>query len=114
MPAYTPARGDLVWIDFEPNAGAEIDKRRPALVLSPQGFNASGFAFVAPVTSTERGRRRTDVHLPSGGKVAGAILLHQTRSLDWRARRAEKAEQAAPAVMAEALAKLSAILGFDT
>lgn len=36
---YIQKEGDIVWIDFEPNAGKEIDKVRPALVLSPESFN---------------------------------------------------------------------------
>lgn len=34
-----PDRGDLVWIDFTPQAGHEQAGRRPALVLSPQTYH---------------------------------------------------------------------------
>ena len=28
-----PHRGDVVWLDFEPQLGREIKKRRPAVIL---------------------------------------------------------------------------------
>jgi mRNA interferase MazF len=30
---YIPDKGDIAWIDFEPQKGKEIAKTRPALVL---------------------------------------------------------------------------------
>ena len=38
-PNYIPQRGDIVRINFNPQKGFEIKKRRPALVLSPFAFN---------------------------------------------------------------------------
>jgi mRNA-degrading endonuclease toxin of MazEF toxin-antitoxin module len=32
---YYPDRADLIELTFNPAAGREIDKRRPAIVLSP-------------------------------------------------------------------------------
>ena len=32
-----PERGDLIWLDFTPQAGREQAERRPALVLSSMG-----------------------------------------------------------------------------
>ena len=31
---YIPKKGDIVWIDFDPSVGKEIQKRRPGLVVS--------------------------------------------------------------------------------
>lgn len=36
---YTPAKGDLIWLDFSPQAGREQAGQRPALVLSPLEYN---------------------------------------------------------------------------
>ena len=33
MSEYIPEAGDIVWIDFDPQKGNEIQKRRPALVI---------------------------------------------------------------------------------
>ncbi len=35
MSHYVPERGDIVWINFTPQAGHEQAGKRPALVISP-------------------------------------------------------------------------------
>ena len=83
-----PDRGDLIALDFDPQAGHEQMKRRPALVLSPAAFNdAFGLAYVAPITTKPRGHA-FEVALPVQSKVKGVVIVHQLKSLDWRARRA--------------------------
>ena len=72
---YIPDKGDIIWLNFEPSAGKEITKRRPAFVISRKAFNEhTGFAIVAPITSTVRGIR-LEVKL-EGVKTEGAILNH--------------------------------------
>ena len=49
---FHPDRGDLVELNFQPAAGREIDKRRPAIVLSPLAYNRkSGLCLAVPVSS---------------------------------------------------------------
>jgi mRNA interferase MazF len=49
---YHPDRGDLVIMSFQPAAGREIDKRRPAIVLSPLAYNRkSGLCLAVPVST---------------------------------------------------------------
>ena len=53
---YVPERGDLVWIDFDPQAGHEQAKRRPALVLSRSAYNRpTSLCLVCPVSSKIKG-----------------------------------------------------------
>ena len=53
---YAPERGDLVWIDFNPQAGHEQAGRRPAVVLSPSSYNRKvGLAILCPVTNQRKG-----------------------------------------------------------
>ena len=33
---YVPSRGDIIWLNFTPQAGHEQMGTRPALVLSPE------------------------------------------------------------------------------
>jgi mRNA interferase MazF len=50
MSSYVPERGDLVWLEFTPQAGTEQRGRRPALVLSPKSYNRKvGLALFCPV-----------------------------------------------------------------
>ena len=87
-PDYVPVRGDVVWINLEPQTGNEIPKRRPALVLSAFTFNYyQKVAIVCPITRTIRASR-FDVAVPEGLAVHGFIRVDQVKSLDWRARKA--------------------------
>lgn len=86
---YQPDRGDLMWLDFNPQAGHEQAGRRPALVVSPLAYNArTGLALCCPVTSHIKGYP-FEVLVPDGLKVSGAVLSDHVKNLDWRARRAE-------------------------
>ncbi len=87
-PEYVPVRGDVVWIDFNPQAGNETMKRRPALILSSVNFNFyRKVALVCPITRTVR-TSRFDVVIPEGLEVYGAIQADQFKCLDWYARNA--------------------------
>ena len=108
---YVPAAGDIVWLTFSPQAGHEQAGRRPALILSPQGYNGkTSLALLCPITSRVKGYP-FEVPLPSGGTVTGVVLADQVKSMDWRARRARFEAQAPPQVMAEVLEKLAVLLG---
>ena len=98
MATYTPDKGDIVTLNFDPSAGQEIMKRRPALVISPKAFNAhTGFAIVAPITSTVRGMALELVL--SDTVTRGAALIHQLRSVDVESRGVEFVEKAPAAII---------------
>lgn len=89
--AYVPDRGDVVWITFNPQAGHEQSGRRPAAVLTPKSYNGKvGLALLCPITSQVKGYP-FEVVIPDGLPVSGVILSDQVKSLDWKARSAEKA-----------------------
>lgn len=86
--AYIPDAGDIVWLDFDPQAGHEQAGRRPAVVLSPGTYNSrAGLCLVVPVTSQSKGYP-FELALPAGCETSGVVLCDQMRSLDWKARRA--------------------------
>src|SRR5579859_1882189 len=108
--AYIPDRLDLVWLSFDPQAGHEQAGRRPALTLSPLRYNRTlGLALFCPVTSQVKGYP-FEVALPSGLSVTGVVLADQVRNLDWKARQITFIAKAPPAVFAEVMAKLEALL----
>jgi mRNA interferase MazF/mRNA interferase ChpB len=95
---YIPEKGDIVWLDFDPSAGKEIMKRRPAFVISRKLFNQhTGFAIVAPITSTIRGMK-LEVVL-KGLSTQGAVLIHQMKSLDFENRDVTLIEKAPPTIV---------------
>jgi len=108
--AYVPARGDVVWLSFDPQADHKQAGRRPAVVLSPAAYNGRvGLALFCPVTNQVRGYP-FEVRIPTGLPVSGVVLSDQAKSLDWRARRAEQIGMLPASVIQEILAKLSALL----
>lgn len=83
----TPARGDLVWLDFDPQAGREQAGRRPAIVLSEAQFNElTGFALVCPITNQTKDYA-FEVPLPDGLPLSGFVLTDQLKSLDVKKRK---------------------------
>lgn len=105
-----PDRGDLVWIDFDPQAGHEQAGRRPAIVLSPRAYHqVAPFAVVCPITSTRKGYP-FEVDLPDGLPIAGVVLADQIKSIDRRVRRIERAGKAPDSLVDEVMAKILPLL----
>lgn len=108
--AYVPSRGDVVWLQFNPQAGHEQAGHRPAVILSPRSYNEKvGLAIVCPITNQRKGYP-FEVLLPDHVSVTGVVLADQVKSLDWRARNALFKEALPAEVMAEILAKLGTLL----
>lgn len=108
--AYVPERGDIVWINMNPQAGRKQAGRRPAVVVSPRSYNAKvGLGLFCPITSQIKGYP-FEVVLPDGLPVSGVVLADQVKSLDWRVRQAELAGRLTASASAEVVDKLAALL----
>ena len=83
---YTPALGDVVHLNWAPSEGREMKGPHYALVLSADLYNVgTGLAVVCPVTS--KVGKLSDFELPvRAGRVNGAAILSELRSLDYQAR----------------------------
>jgi mRNA interferase MazF len=109
--AYVPDSGDLIKVDFDPQAGHEQAGWRRAWVLSPKAYNEkTSLAVVVPTTNQLKGYP-FEVLLPSGIITTGAILSDQIKSLDWRARRAKFVEKAPSEITKAVHGHLIALLG---
>ena len=107
---YIPERGDLVFVNFIPQAGREEYGRRPALVLSPKPYNEkTGLAVVCPITSKTKGYP-FEVSLPENSKVHGVVLADAVKNLDWRARKASLAGHISEVALREVSQKLVILL----
>ena len=90
---YTPDVGHIIWLSLDPQQGREQSGRRPFLVLSPRDYNAkTSLAVGVPITSTRKGYP-FEVPLAQARRVKGVVLADQVKSLDWKARNAEFAEE---------------------
>jgi mRNA interferase MazF len=95
---YVPDAGDIIWLDFDPQAGREQSRRRPAIVLTDLAYNrVSGLAVVCPLTSR---RKPYPFALPAlVDKVEGAVLVDHLKSVDWKERGAKFHSKADPALL---------------
>jgi len=112
-PGYVPKRGDLIWLDFTPQAGREQAGRRPALVISKDEYNRKvGLLLACPITSRKKGYP-FEVELPAGLPILGVALADQVRTLDWKARQADFIGRVDSHTVAEVLARFNALIGED-
>lgn len=108
MVEYVPDVGDIVWLQFDPQAGHEQAGHRPALVLTPARYNTRrGMMICCPMTSKIKGYV---FEVLVSETPPSAILADQMKSLDWRARRAVRKGAVSPQVLAEVQAKVKALL----
>ena len=107
---YVPDRGDVIWINLNPQSGHEQYGRRPVVVLSPRVYNNKvGLAIMCPITSQIKGYP-FEVLIPAELAISGAILSDQVKNLDWRARRAELICKLPDNIITETVQKLGTLL----
>jgi mRNA interferase MazF len=108
--SYVPDRGDIVWLQFNPQAGHEQAGHRPALVLSPASYNSrSRLMLCCPMTSQRKGYP-FEVVIAYETDRESVVLADQVKSLDWKVRKAVKKGTASIDVIAETLSKLQTLL----
>jgi mRNA interferase MazF len=79
-------QGDIVWLNFDPQAGHEQRGRRPALIVSNESFNNfSKLAIVCPITNRDKDHP-FHIKLDDRTRTSGVILCDQARTLDINAR----------------------------
>lgn len=109
MAEWAPAAGDIVWLQFDPQAGHEQAGHRPALVLSAQRYNQKrGMMICCPMTSRIKGYAFEVVVSRS---PPSTVLADQIKSLDWRARHASLKGQVSAEILADVQAKIRSLLG---
>jgi mRNA interferase MazF len=105
---YVPDAGDIVWLQFDPQAGHEQAGHRPAVVLSPASYNGrAGMIVCCPTTTRIKGY---PFEVALVGTPQSVVLADQVKSQDWRARKATRKGRVTPAELAEVRAKLIALI----
>jgi mRNA interferase MazF len=108
-PAYVPDAGDIVWINFDPQAGHEQAGHRPAVVLSPAAYNTKTSLMLCCPMTTQIKNYPFEVFIAGSGR--SAVLADQIKSLDWRRRRAKRKGAVSPTELAEVRAKIRVLIG---
>ncbi len=103
--------GDIVWVEFGPPFGHEQAGRRPALVVSPREYNlASSLVLVCPITrNLEAWAFRVEITGP--GRIDGAVLVDQVKSIDYLARYVKRAESVSAETLHQVYGVLASLYG---
>jgi mRNA interferase MazF len=106
---YVPDAGDIVWLNFTPQVGHEQAGHRPALVLSPAGYNDKTSLLVCCPLTTQIKNYPFEVLI--SGSPSSVVLADQVKSLDWRSRKARRKGRVTVEQLAEVRAKIRALIG---
>lgn len=92
---YIPQKQDLVWLDFDLSADREIQKRRPALVISSRAYaRQTGFVTICPITYGQEKLKAQNLLVDlSHPTIDGLVNPFQLRTFDYRARNIQKVRQ---------------------
>ncbi|MDR0780322.1 MAG: type II toxin-antitoxin system PemK/MazF family toxin [Pseudomonadales bacterium] len=104
-------RGDIYMVDLEPTAGHEQRGHRPVVIASTARFNQLTLCpVILPITNGGGFARRVGFTVELiGTKTTGVVRCDQPRTLDLIARNGRMVESLPPSILAEVLAKTSAI-----
>ena len=106
---FVPNAGDIVWLNFVPQAGHEQAGHRPALVLSPAAYNDKTSLMICCPLTTQIKNYPFEVLI--AGTPPSAVLADQVKSVDWRARKATRKAVASAEELEDVRAKIRALIG---
>ena len=103
---YSPHQGDILFMDFNPQAGHEQAGRRPALIISNDSYNKyTNMAIVCPITNTDNDFP-LHVSLDDRTDTTGVILCEHVKALDLNARNATFKETLPADLLQEVLERI--------
>ena len=92
-PTWVPDHGDIIWLNFTPNAGREMAGRHPFLVLSTQEFNRKtktvmGLAMTSQAHDVQKmpGYNPFQIKNLTTKEAPSFINTNQVSTFDWEAR----------------------------
>jgi mRNA interferase MazF len=111
---FVPARGDIVWLDFDPRTAHEQSGHRPALVLSERQFNdATGLCVVCPLTTKPKGSPFEVAAAPLRMGEPCCVLSQHVRTVDWVERRAKFKSKAPSDLVRAVVLRVTLMIGAD-
>lgn len=106
---YTPEHGDVVHLNWQPSVGSEMLGPHYGLVVSQSTFNiGTGLVIVCPITSKTDKLSGFDLPIRAG-RVKGAAVLSQMRTLDYMTRSIEFESNAQDDDVREAVRRIKMI-----
>ncbi|MCA2530639.1 MAG: type II toxin-antitoxin system PemK/MazF family toxin [Pseudanabaena sp. M57BS1SP1A06MG] len=88
---WVPERQDIIWINFDPQSGREMQGWHPCSVLSPRWFNyKEGIVWGLPMTTKSyNASHPLAIAVSKAGNETSYVLCHRLRELDWLQRGAK-------------------------
>jgi mRNA interferase MazF len=114
----TPKRGEIWLVDFNPTRGAEIQKQRPAIVVSSDAIGRLPIKLVAPITGWKTAFAgnlwyvRVIPDRLNGLDKESAVDVLQLRGVDTQ-RLIRYIGRVAPALMEEVAAAIAAVVEYQ-
>jgi mRNA interferase MazF len=106
---YVPDRGDIVWLNFDPQTGHEQKGNRPAMVISPKEYNGKvRLGLFCPITSQEKSYP-FEVKI-NKKEISGVVLSDQIKSFDWTKRNIKFIVKSTEEEIAEVLNKINVLI----
>ena len=103
-------QGDIIILDFDPQAGHEQKGRWPALVVSNEQFyKRTNLAMVCPITNSKSGFPM-HIKLDRRNTTTGEIMCEQAKCLDIEARNATFNESVPEDILEKAIDLICAIV----
>jgi mRNA interferase MazF len=107
--AFIPDAGDIVWLEFAPQAGREQSGRRPALVLSPASYNGkTSLMLCCPLTTRIKDY---PFEVPIAGEPRSVVLADHVKNPNWVERKASFKARASPGELADVRKAVRALVG---
>ena len=112
-----PKRGEIWWVNLDPTVGAEIRKKRPAVVLSSDAMGVLPIKLIAPLTGWDNRYAdnlwhvRIDPDPGNGLNKVSAVDVLQVRGVDTR-RFVGRIGRVAAGTMSEIAAALAAVVEY--
>ncbi len=114
----TPKRGEIWLVDFNPTRGAEIQKQRPAIVMSSDAIGRLPIKLVAPITGWKPVFAGNLWHVRmipdqrNGLEKVSAVDVLQLRGVDVE-RFIRCLGRAAPGIIEEVAAAIAAVVEYQ-
>jgi mRNA interferase MazF len=106
---YVPDACDVVWLEFDQQAGHGLPGHPSALVISPASYKGKTGLLVCCAMTTKIIGHPFEVGTQVDG-VGCAVLSDQVKSLDWKVRKARKKATVPAQLMLHVRAKMKALL----
>lgn len=118
MTTSKPKRGEIWWVNLNPTVGAEMEKLRPAVVISSDSLQALPLSIIAPITNWKNKFENNIWHIKleaddvNGLSKTSAITALQIRSVD-HSRFKEFIGRVSPSILDNVTAAIAAVIEYE-